>query len=104
MDYDLVSDLVFGVVIASMVILRVVWIVNGRGIGSLTRWGRWEPAVYLGAFAGVEVLHAFQRPGALRWLIAALLVSAAIGFALRPPRSKSVNAAAPNSDGPPEQN
>jgi hypothetical protein len=103
MGFSTTAELVWGAIIASMVILRVVWIANGRGIGwSLMEWSRWERAAYLSAMAGVIVPYAVENPGILTWMIGVLFVIIAIGFALKPPKagSKSVNSPAPNPDAP----
>ena len=99
MDSSTTAGLVLGTIIASMVIVRVVRLVNGHTFASLMGWDRWERVAYQGAMAGLCVLLAVERGGILLWMMGALLAIIAIGFAFQPPQSKPVNPPAPHAGG-----
>jgi hypothetical protein len=89
MNFSSASELVWGAIIVSMTILRVVWIANGRGfVNSFMEFARWERPVYLAAMAGVTILYALEHPGILAWVIATLPVAISVGLAVRTFREK----------------
>ena len=91
MGYFETSRAVIGMIIASIVIVRVVRLVNGCSFRSLMAFDRWERIAYQGAFLGLSVFLAVEHGGILLWLLlGALLAIAAVGFAFRPAQSKPV--------------
>jgi len=90
-----ISDAVFGVMIAAMVLLRLVRVVNRRSFESIFEMGRWEEIFLMSSMTVVSALFAYDRPDFVRWMAACFFAIATVRTAMKSPESKSENSCPP---------